>query len=353
MKNIIVNATALRSGGALSILRQFISNSVISGNDYYIFVDESVDITAPENCYLLRKNTRNWAKRIFWDFIGLRIWLYNSNVKFSLLISLQNTSVFSDLKQIVYLHQPIPFYDMDINILKNFKFFLYKHFYKFFVFCFLKKNDEFVVQSEWLKKKLHCKNVINVFYPSVDKFSDVDINCITNGQCLENELTYIFYPASPYQYKNHVFLLDVLERINDDTIVLLVTFSEGDYPQFDRILEEKKLRSNVRYLGYLNRELVFYYYYFCNFVAFPSEVETFGLPLLEAAGMGKAIVCSNLEYSNDVIGDYDGAFFVGNKDLNGWSNAFKILSKEPKKTFSNYTSSKNTWNEFFIYLDRL
>lgn len=74
-KVTVVNATALSSGGALSILLQFLSH-VRDDEIYYFFIHPSLNLTVEnENVYLIKKETATIAKRLLWDSWGLKRWL--------------------------------------------------------------------------------------------------------------------------------------------------------------------------------------------------------------------------------------------------------------------------------------
>ena len=67
-KTVIVNAAALRSSGALSIYRQFITHlpKGVNGNRYYIFVDSSVDQPVIEGVTYIHDDNHSCRHRISW-----------------------------------------------------------------------------------------------------------------------------------------------------------------------------------------------------------------------------------------------------------------------------------------------
>lgn len=352
MFRIFVNATALRSGGALSILHQFVEYGLNSSLYFDIAVHTSIDISVSNNIRLIKMDKTSWISRVIWDSWGVNQWVKSSPKHYDAIISLQNTSMKSDLKQFIYLHQSLPFYEYKISFFSDFKFKCYQLFYKNFIMLNLKKNDEFIVQSEWLKDKLcqECDHKISVFRPKVTPF-------YISGHVRDKKLMIFienkifFYPAAPYSYKNHIFLLDVLEKVKNAAVVIAVTFNKGDYPDFDQYLLKKDLSSKVLFLGYLSRDQIFAHYLNAYALVFPSEVETFGLPLLEAASLGKKILSVNLPYAQDVLKAYEGVSFLSNKDLNQWSKAIDTVAQNEKMSFDRYTSNESSWKEFFEYIE--
>ena len=66
MGNIIVNATASRASGALSILKQFLENIPVHNQDiYYVFIAKSVDFESTQYIHFIPIDTCSWMKRIY------------------------------------------------------------------------------------------------------------------------------------------------------------------------------------------------------------------------------------------------------------------------------------------------
>ena len=157
MTVILVNATAMRSSGALSILKQFILNIPLEfGHTYYIFIDPEIVLPIEStNIKIIPINTRKWSKRIMWDSWGIRKWICRNNIQPSLIISLQNTGInYSEaVPQLIYYHQLLPLSNHSWNFLKKEELilFIYKHFYSFFVSLYKHKNTYYVVQIPSIK----------------------------------------------------------------------------------------------------------------------------------------------------------------------------------------------------------
>ena len=89
------------------------------------------------------------------------------------------------------------------------------------------------------------------------------------------------------------------------------------------------------------------YYNGCDLVVFPSYLETFGLPLLEAASFGKPILCSNEAYVKEVVSEYHGAKLL---DINSSELWGKSLLKEfnERNIYNKYQADfKESWDDFF------
>ena len=359
-KNIVVNATALDIGGALTILKQFIQKAgMYKYYHFYCFIPENVKVEDFDNITYFRITKMGWINRIFWDFYSLTKKIDEYNINPEKIISLQNTSVNSVIPQIIYLHQPLPFSSVKWSIFKKSQFtlFLYKHFYKFFILLFVNKATVFVVQTQWMKDALCLSgkvssNNIHVIKPEINlpKKSFIKADLV-----IENEYKKILYPASTLFYKNHLIILKAMKELHlkhelKDT-VFQVTFNEGDYLKFDAFIKSADLLSFVEYLGVIPYEQLIQKYRECTFVVFPSYVETYGLPLAEAATLGKVILCSSLPYAKDVLNGYPGATYLDYEDPIAWENAIKnTLQKIGSTSFEGGDfkfPQTSSWDDFF------
>lgn len=73
--------------------------------------------------------------------------------------------------------------------------------------------------------------------------------------------------------------------------------------ELNAIVKEKNLSKNVEFLGSLNVDELIALYQKCGVFVFPSTVETFGNPLVEAMACGAPIACSNAAAMPEVLGD--------------------------------------------------
>lgn len=358
-KNIIVNATALSTSGALTILKQFIKNTENHLQYHFIcFIPCDLNLIKPKNVTFIEIPKMNWLKRVLWDSFKLKAWLSNRDIKPHKVISLQNTSINIDADQIIYLHQPLPFSEVSWSIFKKeeFKLFLYKYFYSLFIFFFVKESTVFVVQTNWMKDALSKKFGIpegrietikpEVIFPS---------NIVYNTEVKSSGCQKLLYPAVPVFYKNHTLILDAMKYLKGlnklEKSQFQVTFKEGDYPLFDKIALEHDLVDFIEYLGVLPYEELMGKYLGAKCILFPSYVETYGLPLAEAAYFGKKVLCSDIAFAHDVLEGYSGAVFLDYKNSKIWGDAIsKVLSEDIADDFKINKSGlkeKTGWNDFF------
>ncbi|WP_270826616.1 glycosyltransferase [Aeromonas sp. Y318-1] len=358
---ILVNATALSSGGALTILRQFVTHAAFTNKKYIIFSPIGVSLEVHANITYVEVDTKSWLRRIWWDSFGLKRYIKQHNIESELCISLQNTSVNIGCQQLIYLHQPLPFTTVKYVFNKQtIKYFLYKWFYKFFILLFVTKSTRFVVQTQWMKAALAQSGVaegnISVFTPDI-KLPDGHHNKRSEQtQLLTSEQVTFFYPASSLFYKNHLLILDALALLNTRQVnkksQFAVTLAIGDHPVFDEKVQQLGLSDNVVYLGVMSYEQVIEYYISADAVLFPSYIETFGLPLAEAGVLGKKIICADLPYSRDVLTGYQGASFLDYQDATKWADEMEsVLGQQTVLQFSPLSFAQcATWKDFFDFI---
>lgn len=161
MSIIIVNSTAARSSGALTILKQFISALPTNDtqNEYYIFINPQVKLKQVKNVHYIPIDTVSWAKRIYWDEIGLRKWMKKHKLIPDLFISFQNTGVKldSNISQLIYYHQLLPLTDHKWNVLKKMDL-LYFFIKSFMLFCVtLSYSPKPYSSTDTIYKKAFCE----------------------------------------------------------------------------------------------------------------------------------------------------------------------------------------------------
>lgn len=364
MSMIIVNATAARGSGALTILRQFIDvlpmNNTI--DEYYIFIHPQVKLKQVKNVSYVSIDTSNWLKRIYWDEVGLRIWIKKHRLIPDLLISFQNMGVklHSAIPQLIYYHQPLPLTSHKWNILKKDEFvlFLYQNFYAFFVSRYLISQSRIVVQTPSMKDNF-CKK----FDYAPEKVSIIRPNInianyeMMKDDSLDNQFIHLIYPATPFIYKNHIDIIKAMEvlrqRENIDKVKVHFTFKEGEAPNLLRIIQKLDMESNFVFEGSLPYERLLSLYKFSDALLFPSYIETFGLPLIEAAGAGLPILAMDLPYSRDVIGEYEGAKFIPLHDIEAFADAISEIIRSPQRFAPLTQKNENNWEVFFQLINNL
>lgn len=365
---ILINATAARSSGALSILNQFVSHiSSNDGNHYVLFVDPDYkEIVHGESIKYVHVDTKSWGRRICWDEYGFQQYVHKNGWQPSLIISFQNTGVRFDSKipQLIYYHQSLVLFPKQWSFFNKQErlFFLYKHIYSWFVTRSIHTNVSFVVQipsikDAFLKRFSITEDKVYVIPPEVQAidYAEVSLMQFADGK------RHFIYPATPLLYKNHQLLLQALQLIKSRDVSLFkrirlhLTLHENNALGLKELACNLGVDEAIVFEGVLPFQQLLSYYKSMDALLFPSYIETFGLPLLEAAGAGIPIVASDLPYAHDVIGGYEGVSFLNYEDADAWASAIEALCRQEKKVYPSfqYPADKGGWNDFFALINKL
>lgn len=190
----------------------------------------------------------------------------------------------------------------------------------------LRRADKIIVQTNWIKDA--CARAANIALAKVEvvrpTINDADIiPCRDRDKCLGK----LFYPASAIDYKNHMTLLEAMRIIKElgtmPELSLSLTLS-GNAPLVERLrgfVAEHQL--SVEFLGTLPRSEVMRLYAERTLI-FPSYIESFGLPLLEARLSNAPIIASDCPFSREILEGYADALFFD--PFNAQSCADAIMS---------------------------
>lgn len=346
---IIVNATALDASGALGILHQFVDNiPVATQYRWLIFSSDKVDVVSnnPKVDIVPISNVKSLVRRFLWDAFGVKKWLVQRGIVPVATISLQNTgfNCGAEVPNFIYYHQSIPLMHFSWNIInrEHRSLWFYKNIYPVFIRLFLRDTTEIFVQLEYIKdlfaNKFGVKNEkIHVISPTVYIPKDNLIEDIT----LHEERINLFYPASPFFYKNHSMLIKALKFVKNTPKLYLTCNSSEIAISHNDALE---------FLGRIPYERVLSMYKSCDALVFPSYIETYGLPLIEAASLGVPIIAADLPYAREVLEGYDGVTFVSHDDVSGWTEAISKLKKglryKPMQM-----KKRSSWEKLFSIID--
>lgn len=306
---IVVNGIAASTGGALTIIESFYKYAKETKNDVeWIFLLNDNYIEETENISVIIRSDvkKSWLNRLYFEKISGTSYINGLNP--DKYISFQNT-MFQKInaKKILYLHQPIPFQKE-----KKFSFFKKNEFklaiYQNFIGRLIKKSitysDKVIVQTEWLKNAILDENLIDkdrvVKIPPNIQMKDID-NANYSYTNEIKEKVRLFYPASNYSYKNHDIIYNTCNSLieqNDykNKFEILLTLDEG--PEI----------SGIKYVGAMSYESVLEEYK-KSVLLFPSYIETYGLPLMEARLSKSIVFASDTPFSNEILCGYKNAYF--------------------------------------------
>lgn len=337
-RKIVLSGVNMVEGGILTVYRNLILAFSKIDNIEVICLVHDIDIFKDlvfENIifYEYRNIKSSWLKRLFFEYVTS--YKISKEIKPELWFSLHDMSSRVDCpRQYVYCHNPSPFYHAS---LKEFtidkKFYLFTLFYKYLYKINIKKNKAVVVQQSWIADSFaswfSIRNLIIARAENISVSSNKIINRTETGRHV------FIYPAIPRVFKNFDILLNALQIIRTKhshfygkfSVILTFDYSTNLYAKkfIDKcqMLNEK----NIYFIGYKTKdELSDIYLNGCDYLIFPSKLETWGLPLSEAKEYQIPILAADLPYAHETIGCYDkAAFFDANNAEDLASNIVNIL----------------------------
>ncbi len=364
MKNIIVNAYPLRFSGALVILNQFIENMntyALPNHMYYVFVDSSLEFNSKCPNIKFIKVQYSFLKKILFynNFVGINKYLKDNKIEPHFVLSLANinTRTVGDIPNYVYFHQSITIYKHKWNILsvEEFKYLIYKVYYKYAIKRSLQKNTQVIVQLECIKDRYSkvysidkdriitiTPNVIMPLLKSVDDSCEIDESYIN-----------LIYPATPLKYKNHKVIIDslgIVAKVSDRKVRLYLTCEKDEL----RKIDIPKLSNNVEivFMGHVKYDHLINFYYKMDALLFPSFIESFGLPMIEAATSGIKILAADTDFANEVLSNYDGVEFIATFTPEKW--ATKIIDLEKNTRYEPLVIENNrSWVRLFEIINKI
>lgn len=130
---------------------------------------------------------------------------------------------------------------------------------------------------------------------------------------------YLFLPAALERHKNMEVLLRGLPRVSDPTLQLWIAGQSQTDPVYAAEIRDLAaslgLDERVRFLGPVPYKDVVRYHRHAVALVFPSKIETFGHPLLEAMLAETPIVAADIPAFREIAGD--AALFFAPDDVDG------------------------------------
>ena len=333
---IVISAVNLRKGGTLKILNnclEELSGYARVGKCRLIALVHKKELAFYEGVEYIELpwSVCSWAHRLWCEYVTM----YGISKKLGdidLWLSLHDTTPRVKARhQAVYCHNPFPFFRWQWHHLwLNYRIVCFALFTKWIYRINIHRNDFIIVQSEWLREAIAkmfglTTNRIIVFPPN-DKLN-VNLNP-NEGFTLNSQLstfsskfTFI-YPAWPDVHKNFECICEAArlleQEVGTDKFKVILT-TDRNANRYCRWIDRKWGHVNsLHFAGFLDREKLYEQYAVAGCLVFPSQVETWGLPISEFASMGRPMLLADLPYAHETaMGSQLTAFFNPNnpKDL--------------------------------------
>lgn len=305
MKTLVVDVAADKSG-ALSILNSYYKRFCADTSNEYLLCVSTPEFSSTENVSV--KNypwvKRSWLHRLWFDFVVCRRIIRRYGCE--RILSLENLCVPGvSLPQTVYLHQPLPFVSYRFHFYESRILWFYQNIISHFIYVSLKKADRIIVQTEWMRQAVMEKCHISKEHISLEPPALSPCLSLSGSFHSVDWDGSLFYPATPLRYKNHLLLFQALLLMQKKGLSLptvYLTITKEQLGEKCRTLAAQ-LKPYVQFLDSLSPEKMSFFYSRTALV-FPSYVETYGLPLLEARTANCPILASDCPFCHEILNGY-------------------------------------------------
>lgn len=316
MKNIIVNASAAREGGALRILNMYIDSKVHSKGERYIVLSPIRPKTLPPNAIWIKKETFGLNTLLFSLFF---VWFFCLKYSAERIISFSNVNVCFRVKEkVTYFHQALIFSNDD------FKFRVYRLVLKYL----FQHNCEVITQSPYIRtlylREFGLNRNVRVCWPGVaEQFAKKP-----SPICTRSDIKNILIPIVDLNNSNKNFSLayDLIGSPGCSDVNFMVTV--------ESLGSEFELLPNIKCVGYLDADDYLSELSACDAILITSLVETVCLPIFEAVSLGKVALVYEQNYIKDII-SYHGEV----RNINTFRNKKEFLA-----IISNFELQENYYN---------
>ena len=125
---------------------------------------------------------------------------------------------------------------------------------------------------------------------------------------IENRKHFLLAVSDIYVQKNFVTLIHALPKVRDRFPDLILKIAGRPIDQYyvrrlEALIDALDLKDCIEFLGHVEVPTLSELYKTCSLFVFPSTVETFGNPLVEALACGAPIASSNTAAMPEVLGD--------------------------------------------------
>ena len=306
---VFVNCSNLTSGGGLTVGLGVISAlyNLNSDNEFVVFIPNVSDyqsFESTESIKIIKNTNEGVLSKLFLEWSLAKLL---KKEKCDAVLSLTNYAIPVKISQSLLLHWPYAVYPENeiwqnmssLNLLKR-KVRLFKLKY------LLPYSNKLIVQTEVMKKRarMHLvpKKQIDVITSSVGFLGDnINQSLLTQIEKLREEGNKVFLCINEYyEHKNLEILIPLAKKIQESGLkIKFITTIEKDIFK-TRFHNVDDVVVNVERVSRTETKSLFKA---CDALFFPSLLETFGIPLVEAQDVGLPIYVADLDYAKTVCGD--------------------------------------------------
>lgn len=318
MRTMVFDVPAAESG-AMSILREYHEKALATaGPDHeWIFVIGLPELASTPYVKIQRYPwvKKSWLHRLWFDHLVAPRLVRAAQPDH--ILSLQNLLVpHVTVPQDLYLHQPMPFTAKRFRLFTQPVFWLYQNVLSRPIYRSVRRARRVTVQTQWMKDA--CVRLAQADPGRIDvvppRGLDTDMGVFEPGAA---SLRSFFYPTSEKIYKDHTTLVHAIAQLPPaarSTIRLAMTLTGAETRVLRRLRRKSdRERLPIEWLGMIPHTEVMARYT-RSVLVFPSYIETFGLPLLEARRTGAPVIAADCAFAREILAGCPRAAFFPPED---------------------------------------
>lgn len=163
-------------------------------------------------------------------------------------------------------------------------------------------------------------------------FSEQDIQAFKSKHKLPDKS--FLYVSSFQTRKNHLSLLKAFAMYKGNTPLVLAGKPGETLSICKRFISENQLQNKVIVIEGLGNEELPLLYRACSYFVYPSMIEGFGIPLIEAAQAGLPVAVNDIPIFRELAPD--GSLYFNANDEIGFSKVLEELEKSDKMDYGAY-----------------
>ncbi|HDZ01948.1 MAG TPA: glycosyltransferase family 1 protein, partial [Nitrospirae bacterium] len=244
-------------------------------------------------------------------------------------------TLFSGCKQILVIQGPLTVREIRGKYAPNEISWIRMLYYDVMLPISVKKADKIIAVSNDIQKNL-LKQInipgqkILVIHEGIDS---AFIENRKNSECKSSfQKPHILFISTLFKYKNADKLLKAFVRLKNEkriphSLVIVGRDPKGETEKLKKIAEREQLSEQVIFAGALPHNEIAAVYENADVFIYPSCVESFGLPVLEAMACGTPVIASNRMSVPEISGD--AALMVDPDNVREMSEAiYRVISDE-------------------------
>ena len=329
---ILINAVAASSSGALGILQEYYQRAVDDESNEFLFLVSTPQLDDTPNVTVSRFPwvKKSWFHRLVfdWTIAPIVVRKYDADR----IVSLQNLAMhLTKVPQTIYEHNCIPpaFCDYRFSIVQEPVLWVRQNILGRMIQRSLKKADKVIVQTQWMKRR--CVDNLGIDSRRIE-VQPPKLSALPEGRYQRTFPVEFLYPATHMSFKRHELIVEAVEELSirgrTDCFKVFFTVS-GEESRSLRSLRRRVVSRGlpIEFLGWQSREDL-YRRYGHSVLLFSSELESFPLPLIEAAAVAAPIVAPDLEYAYEALKGYESAFLYKSGCASSLANAMEGIIDE-------------------------